>query len=297
MATKKKQILVCGITVLDFVHSVESMPDKAEKYVSHDSSIVIGGCAANASIAISRLGGSCRLLSRLGKDAIGSIIIEKLQAEKVDCSLLSISSAGSSPYSSILVDSNGERQIINYRGKSLALDTPTLDSDTEVDAILVDTRWDTGAIALLEAAHQRQIPGIVDAEEPVNARIIALASHTAFSRRGLQQFTGCETIEAGLRHAKANTKGWHCVTDGANGTYTLDGQTLLNIPAPRIQAVDTLGAGDVWHGAFTLHLASGHSELESIEYANTVAAIKCTRAGGGDGCPTEQDVKAFMQCG
>ena len=82
------------------------------------------------------------------------------------------------------------------------------------------------------------------------------------------------------------------VTDGAEGVLMADGSRL---PARQVQVVDTLGAGDVWHGAFALRLAEGSAEGEAVAFANAAAALKCTRAGGRLGTPSRDETERFMQ--
>ena len=87
---------------------------------------------------------------------------------------------------------------------------------------------------------------------------------------------------------------WACVTDGSNGVYFLEECTLCNLPAPEIKAKDTLGAGDVWHGAFAVCLAEGKSEIEAIKFSNLAAAIKCTKFGGQSSIPTRTEINEFF---
>jgi sugar/nucleoside kinase (ribokinase family) len=64
-----------------------------------------------------------------------------------------------------------------------------------------------------------------------------------------------------------------------------------------VQAIDTLGAGDVFHGAFTLALTQESSVVEVLRFASAAAALKCTRFGGGAGAPTREEVEAFLKLG
>jgi sulfofructose kinase len=71
--------------------------------------------------------------------------------------------------------------------------------------------------------------------------------------------------------------------------------TLQRVPAFAVTAVDTLGAGDVWHGAFALALAEGDSELAAVRAASAAAAIKVTRHGGRAGAPTRAERDELLQ--
>ena len=85
-----------------------------------------------------------------------------------------------------------------------------------------------------------------------------------------------------------------CVTDGENGVYYLKDNKLEHIPAKKITVKDTLGAGDVWHGAFTLSLAEGNDEVNAIKFASCAATLKCKFFGGRDGFPNRQQVDQFL---
>jgi sulfofructose kinase len=84
------------------------------------------------------------------------------------------------------------------------------------------------------------------------------------------------------------------VTLGAAGFLWLEGQKERRVVAPRIVAVDTLAAGDVWHGAFTLALGEGSPIVDAARFANAAAALKCTRPGGRTGAPSRVDVLRLL---
>jgi len=165
------------------------------------------------------------------------------------------------------------------------------------DAALADTRWPKGGAAVLKAARNLSRPGVLDAEVPVGeaAEALTLASHIAFSAQGLREYTGLQDLQAGLRQAQNQAGAWVCYTDGAKGVTFIDGDTMRHVPAFVVEAVDTLGAGDVWHGAFALALGEGRREEDAILFANAVAALKCTKFGGRAGIPNRTETEAFMR--
>jgi sulfofructose kinase len=187
------------------------------------------------------------------------------------------------------VDAAGERQVVSFRGEGLD-DRPDLIAATpEIGVVLADTRWPRGNLAALELARGRGIPGVLDAEAPVDPALIAAASHVAFSRQGLASLSSGEPAEA---LAAMDLSAWACVTDGAHGVFVRGGG---HVPAFPVRAVDTLGAGDVWHGAFALRLAEGAEETDAIRFANAAAALKCARPWGREGCPTRAETEAFLK--
>jgi sulfofructose kinase len=212
-----------------------------------------------------------------------------MEAEGVECSLVRLTEGARSAFSSVYVDAAGERQVVSFRGEGLD-DSPDLIAGTpEVGAVLADTRWPSGNLAALELARARRIPGVLDAEAPVAPALLAAASHVAFSRQGLASIASGAPGEA---LGAMDLSAWACVTDGEHGVFVRGGG---HVPALPVQAVDTLGAGDVWHGAFALRLAEGAEEPDAIRFANAAAALKCARPWGREGCPTRAETEAFLE--
>ena len=289
------KVLVTGVSVIDFIFQIERMPKKNEKFKAQNASISGGGVAANAAVAISKLGGLCTLVSRLGNDEIGSMIMNGLIQEGVDISFVKQFEGNKSSFSSVYIDRNGERQVVNYRDTKLPENTSWIHQIEEHDAYLADTRWNKGAIETLKIAKAFGRPGVLDAEDTVTKEAIQYASHIAFSLNGLESFTKQNNLHSALKEVSKITKGWICVTNGEQGVFFLENSQLVNIPAIKVDVKDTLGAGDVWHGAFTLSLAEGNNEIEAVKFANLTASLKCKFFGGRKGFPSRKDLKEFIK--
>lgn len=288
-------VLVIGVAVVDFIFAVDAFPDRAAKYRARGAEVVGGGCAANAAVAIARLGGVARIGARLGDDPLGDLIVDDLVAEGVDTSLVRQSEGARSSFSSVFVDAQGERQIMNFRGSGLTAETGWIRSASRCGAVLADTRWSEGATEALRLARDWNVPGVVDAEAPMDEDVLAEASHIAFSRDGLLSFAGAGDLLAALARADEVLPGWVCVTDGAEGTWHMDGGRPVHSPAFPVEVKDTLAAGDVWHGAFALALAEGQDERRAVRFANAAAGLKCTTFGGRKGCPSRAELDQFLK--
>jgi sulfofructose kinase len=301
MAADLAHVLTLGIATLDHVFRVRAMPQAAEKFRAEAYAPVPGGCAATAAVAVSRLGGLARLCARLGEDATGAAVVAALEAEGVDCALSPLTTGATSPLSSVLVDEAGERLIVNFRGEGLADEPPALTAEAaaSADAALCDTRWPEGAARLMALAREAGIPGIIDGEAPFEGLEVAmeLASHVAFSAQGLRAFTGQDDLRDALTAARARLPGWLCVTDGAAGVWFTEGGGIAHLPSPAITPRDTLGAGDVWHGAFALALGEGRGEGQAIAFASAAAALKCMKGSGWASIPDRAATDAFLKQG
>ncbi len=285
-----------GIAVHDFVFTVDTMPHHPGKHYATGFTEVGGGIAANAAVAAARLGATASLVSRVGTDAVGERVVADLKRERVDVTGVRSVPGAHTPVSAVLVDAAGERLIVNHTTDTLF--THPLDpGEAEVrgaDVLLVDTRWPAGA---LRALTTHRGPAVVDYDHDLpGARDLAdSATHVIFGRAALTGYAGTGDAEAGIRRAAKSTGAWCAVTLGHDGVIWTDGSRLGSAPAFAVTAIDTLGAGDIFHGAFAVGIAEGMVEADAVRFASAAAAIKCTRPGGREGAPHRNDVDRFLE--
>jgi sulfofructose kinase len=293
------KILCVGIATLDYIYAVEGVPRRGEKYLAHDLVVAGGGTAATAAHAIARLGGKAMLATRLGDDPTGDAIVAELEAAGVDCSLTRRYSGLRSPSSAVLIDPEGERLVTCYADMRTPDDASFLPIRLPrgTSAVLADVAWVTGARRLLSAARDARVPGVIDGDRIVEeAGYFELASHVAYSAATVRALTGLADPAEGLAALARSAGNWLCVTDGARGAWLTAGGAIDHVPAYSVAAVDTLGAGDVFHGALALALGEGVGEKSAVSFASAAAGLKCLSFGGGRiGAPTRVEVEAFMR--
>jgi sulfofructose kinase len=288
-----------GMAVLDLVFATAELPRGPGKHFATELREVGGGPAANAAVTVVALGGNAKLIGCVGDDARGEKIISDLQEYGVDTAGLRQIPGLSSPLSAIFVDSTGERMIVNHTdARLLAVEGPVRPEDAaDANAVLADVRWHAGAKAALRAATAAGIPAILDFDVHTSAHaeeLLGIASHIVFSAAALAGVTGTHEPAEGLRRVRGRTSSWIAVTAGADGAYWLERSEIHHFPAFPVDVVDTLGAGDVFHGAFALELGSGTDEEGAIRMAAAAAAIKCTRFGGRAGIPSRSEVETHL---
>jgi sugar/nucleoside kinase (ribokinase family) len=122
-----------------------------------------------------------------------------------------------------------------------------------------------------------------------------MCSHVVFSHEGLTATAEKTDLAEGLLAVRAHTPSFLGVTNGADDMHWLESDHVRRMASFRVNAVDTLGAGDVFHGAFALALAEGRTEADAMRFASAAAALKCTRFGGITGAPTRAEVDALLQ--
>ena len=301
MPEQAPKILCAGIAVEDIVMRVERFPAPGSKVHASDFITTGGGCAANAAVALARLGARAAFAGPLGgrNDAVSNRILDDLAAEGIDCSGVVRLDGGSASVSLILLDAEGEKSIATRRGVGLGAvlprDAAALVKDA--DAVLVDNRFPEFVAAVAQAARARSIPVVIDLDlktTPDDA-LLALGTHVIASAEALRATTGEHDFAAGLAKLAAHNSGLLGVTDGENGVYWREGDLLRHLPAFSVNAVDTLGAGDAFHGGFTLALVEGRGLVDALRFASAAAALKCTRFGGANGAPRRAEVEAFLK--
>ena len=297
-STDARHVLCAGIAVVDMLFRVKAFPRPEVKTQASEFRAVNGGNAANAAVAIAHLGARASFSGPLGADMAGDTFLALAARENIDCSACPRVDGVPSSISAICIDGRGERAIVNYRDEGLTAARAS-DPDTLVanaDAVIADNRFPEFVADVCRAAMKRKIPVVLDADEPrrdSNA-LLTLVSHVIFSAEGLRATAGTDHLGRALIDVRKQTTAFLAVTDGANDVLWLDDGELRQVPAYEVDVVDTLGAGDTFHGAFTLMLAEGMSERPAMRFAAATAALKCTRYGGILSAPTRAEVEAFL---
>ena len=296
------RILCAGIIVLDEVFRVEEFPQADGKVQAKGYFVVNGGCAANAAVAIARLGGRAMLASPLGgpagKDDNGDRVLAALARENVDARACQRVDGLSTGLSAIFVDARGDRTIVTYRDKRIATVAPR---DPEAitaaaDLVLADNRYPQFVRPICEAARRRNTRVVLDADKAtaVDDPLFRIATHAVFFTECLSATTGRSDLGDGLKQIAQHTDAFLAVSNGPNDILYLEDGSIRRLPVFEIRAVDTLAAGDALHGGFALALAEGRSEVQALRFGAAVAGLKCSRVGGSGGMPTRAEVEALM---
>ena len=290
-----------GMSVLDRIMRVDAFATEPSKVYATGYDEIGGGPAATAAVAIQRLGGHARLIARVGDDVTGNAIRDELASHGIDLSSMRTLAGARSAASNVVVDERGERQITHFRGEGLDVDADWVEPD-DLGAscvVLADTGWPLAAERVLSLAANAGKVTVLDADlsvDPRAATLIAMADHVVFSEAALTRMSGIADPVDALQWARPRVPGRYVgVTVGPRGYLWLDDTTLHRLPGHAVDVIDTLGAGDVFHGAYALALAEGRDVAHAARFANAAAAIKCTRASGRRGIPFRDEVDAWLE--
>ena len=287
-----------GLAVVDHVFTVDAPPPGPGKHFADGYRQVGGGPAATAAVTVARLGGEARFVGHVGADPAGEWILADLAREGVDVSKCRMTADHGSPVSAVFVDGEGERTIVNHTAVDMFTGDDRVGTEDVAgsDVVLADVRWPVGAAGALRSAAEVGVPGVLDYDQsPVDVSHLApLASHVVFGEPALVGLAGTDDAEAALQAIAATTDAFVAVTRGGHGVSWLEDGSFRHDPGFEVEVVDTLGAGDVFHGALALAIGEGRDDGDALRFASAAAALKCSRPGGGDGIPMRADVEDLM---
>lgn len=296
---RRKRIVTVGAICSATIFRVESVPPAPAKVLASETCHLIDGMALAAACAFEKLGGHGVVWSRVGDDRLGVEARAMMQEEGLDVSGLHVVPGSVTSHVAIVVDRHGDRIVVPYHDPAAdpSADWLPLATLSGVDLVHCETRWARGAEVALRAARARGIPTMIDGDVAPLAtlrHLVPLADLAVFSDAGLLVYAQCERIDDALRTIGASHAGHVGASCGADGYRWYEDGALQHVAAPRVAAIDTLGAGDVFHGAFGLAIVEGRSVREAAQFACAAASLKCTRFGGRLGCPARAEVDALV---
>jgi len=289
-------VLCVGQASYDLVFSVTHHPGPDEKSVASLFTGCGGGPAANAAVTAARLGRRAAFAGYLGEDFYGRIHHEELARESV---LMDLVYRGGvpTPLSVILVKPDGKRTVVNYKHPAIPppADLAALLVNCRPKVILFDGHEPHLAPVLMEHARRGGIPTVLDAGS-VHAgtrEIVGMVDYLVASEKFARDFTGEKDV------VRAAQKLHHyapavVVTRGEAGLVWQAAGGAGQLDAFAIEAVDTTGAGDAFHGAFAAGLSEKMDWLELLRYSSAAGALTCTRYGARPAIPDAAGVDRFL---
>ncbi len=288
-------VLCVGAGTYDLVYSVERDPYPDEKIRANSFTGCGGGPAANAAITVSRLGLQSAFVGYLGNDIFGNAHLKELQRDGVNTDFVTRGEY-SSALSVVMVKPDGRRSLINYRTPESFLAEGSVDL-TSIDAkvILFDGHEPYISPSLANSARQRGVITLLDAGSihPGTEELAGLVDYLVCSESFGFGFSGESNEEKALEELSVYAPNV-VITLGHRGLVWKNADGSGHEKTCNIKAVDTTGAGDVFHGALAACLAEKREWRESLAYASAAGALCCTRIGARLGIPTREEVDGFL---
>ena len=289
-------VLCIGHAAFDITMSVAHHPAPNEKLQATSMQSSGGGPAANAAVQVVRLGGSASFCGYLGNDLYGDTHVAEFEAEGVDLTSL-VRGSHPSSISQVLAKPDGSRSLVNYKGDTPWLTADAVDvSHSDPKAILFDGHEPLLTEKIFEWAVGEEIPTVLDAgsvhkgTEELMMRVDYLVASEKFAR----QFCNTEDMDEALSQL-AQERDNVVITLGDRGLiWAKSGKTGL-LSVFEVDAIDSTGAGDAFHGAFALGVAQGMGWEELLRFSAAAGALTCTTLGAREGLPSRLEVEKLLK--
>jgi sulfofructose kinase len=294
----KVDVVGVGLNAIDTLIPVEHFPERGSKVEIRSPLALLGGQVASAMVACQRWGLHTRYVGKVGEDNAAELHRTEFARYGVEAHLLAAAGC-SSQQAFILVDRTGERTVLWKRDAHLALRPEELNRDWILNAraLHIDGH-DTPAAALAaQWAHAAGIPVTADLDD-LYVGFDSLLPKIDFLITS-RDIPARLTNDANLRNSLPEV---HCkfgcrltaATLGQEGVLAWDGEKFHYAPAYRVEAVDTTGAGDIFHAGFIYGLLQGWPLQQQLEFACAAAALNCTFAGARGGIQSVDNIKRWM---
>src|SRR5690349_3044387 len=301
-AAKRADILAIGLNATDTLIRVPRFPafDSKTKIVS--SSILPGGQAATAAVACRRWGLRSRYVGKIGDDAAGRLQREEFAREEVETHLIEVPHCASQLAFIIVDQETGERTILWQRDDRLDLRPQELPQAWIRPARLVHVDGHPCAPAAAATRWAREAGAVVTADlDNIYSGVEELLEHVDFmigSRDFPERLLGIADLFQSLpeinRRFGCRVAG---ATLGRDGVLAWDGARFHYMPAFRVDAVDTTGAGDVFHAGFAYSLLRGDALPAILEFSSAAAALNCTALGARGGIRPVSEIERLRREG
>jgi ribokinase len=299
-------ITVVGSLNMDLLVEVPRFPAPGETLAGHDFRCTAGGKGANQACAVAKLGTPAFLIGAVGCDAFGEEMLAGLKASGVNTSGVARRSEGASGTALIVLDATGQNQIVvtaGANGTLSAADVQRHESDIRASrALLVQLETPLESVtAALRLARAAKVLTILNPAPfaPVSDELLGLCDFLIPNENETAQLTGMKvrditSASVAAQQLRDRSQANVLITLGANGVWLATDSFTGHVPAFQVEAVDTVGAGDAFIGAFSVRVAEGADVREAARFGGAAAAIAVTRRGAQASLPSRSEVMGFL---
>jgi sulfofructose kinase len=291
-----------GINATDTIIRLPHFPALDSKVELISDEVMPGGQVASAMVACRRWGLKARYVGKVGGDAAGMLQVEEMKREGVEAHWISAPGCASQ-IAYILVDEpSGERTVLWKRDPRIALRPVDLKREwiSGARALLVDGHDTEAATQAARWAREEKIPVIGDFDNryPEVKALLEYVDFPITSRDFPGRLTGEKDLLKSLPQLFRMFKfQLIAATIGRQGVIAWDGVRFILCPGFRVRAIDTTGAGDIFHGAFLYGIAQGWTVEETLEFGCAAAALNCEAMGARGGIASLEGIENLRQRG
>jgi sulfofructose kinase len=292
----RPDVLCVGHASYDLVFQVSRHPLPDEKMFAEGFTRCGGGPAANAAVTVARLGLKAAFSGYLGRDLFGEEHVAELHAAGVLTDWL-VRGDAPTPLSAVFVKPDGARALVTHKAQTAYLDSDAADfSSCCPKVILFDGHEPLLSEPLARRARATGIPAVLDAGSlhQGTEMLMKRVDHLVASEKFALQISGAADPQRALE-TLAEFAPTVVITLGERGlVWKSAGGARGELPAIPVNAIDTTGAGDCFHGAYAAALAERQDWQSTLRFASAAAALCCTRAGARRGIPDRREVEDLL---
>lgn len=270
-----------GLSTIDIVYGVDEFPEANSKVAAHSQEVFVGGPATNAAVAFAHLGGESALVTTVGSNALASVVRQELDKYSIRIVDLNPGFDGVPCLSSAVVDSHGNRNVVSANATRIATRPAAADRHLceQAGIVLVDGHYMHACQVWAAQARSLGIPVVLDGgswkdetEDLLKNVDTALCSANFLP-------PGCFSKDDVIHYLRDCGVKKAAITDGDGPIQYSSGETAGALSVMQVDAVDTMGAGDIFHGAYCFFAAAGLGFQESLAEAAKIASESCRYAG------------------
>jgi sugar/nucleoside kinase (ribokinase family) len=270
-----------GLSTIDIVYSVDELPSPNSKVAARSQNVLVGGPATNAAIAFAHFGGTATLATAVGRHALAEAVRRELQNYFVQPVDLTPDFDEVPAISSVTVDKTGRRNVVSANairmaGISVEVQAKVLE---QARIVLVDGHSMPACQAWAAAAHARGLPVVLDGGSWKDGTDELLKSVDTVICSADFSPPGCANEDATIRYLKKAGIKNIAITHGGDPVRFESGKSSGTLRVPEVDVVDTMGAGDIFHGSFCYFVSIGRGFIESLAEAAKIASESVRYAG------------------
>ncbi|GKV57230.1 ribokinase [Sporosarcina sp. NCCP-2222] len=298
-----RKIVVVGSINMDIVISASRLPKMGETILGERVTYLPGGKGANQAVAMARLGGDVQMVGAVGNDEFGRSLLEQLKANGVGTTFVEMIDGVQTGIANIY-SVERDNCITVVPGANFAVTPEKIDGRIEqaiasADVLVTQLEIPLATVAhVLKVAKQHGVTTILNPAPAQNLPVELLElvdfltpNETEFEAMSGHSFSSREQLQALMEEWQNKHKQTLLVTLGEEGCAYLDNGMLNIVPPPRVDVVDTTGAGDSFNGALAVGVTNGWPMSEMVSFAVNVSAKAVTKFGAQEGMPFLNELK------
>jgi sugar/nucleoside kinase (ribokinase family) len=270
-----------GLSTIDVVYNVKEFPSVNEKVIAESQELFVGGPATNAAVAFGHLGGKPELVTAVGRNILSSVLMDEFRRHSIQLIDLHPDFAQAPVVSSVSVNHAGDRNVVSANASRVTAPPARVDDAAlkEAAVLMIDGHFIEACRAWSTAARAQGVHVVLDGgswkegtEELLRTVDTAICSADFKPPK-------CSTDDEVIAYLQAHGVLRIALTNGAEPVRFVSPSTSGILRVPQVEVVDTLGAGDFFHGAFCYYLSTGCGMLEALAEATKVASESCRYPG------------------